>query len=164
MQLAKDLVQIFETEAKLDINDMIMMILEAIFRGLVLDHVLFCMMTKDEQFLQARTGLGADSEELIQQFKFPLTMEGGPVRSVMLLQKDVFVEDRTLVAGYQGEFSKVVHDRAYAMIPIIIKKKAIGCFFLGRLELPLALGIPHKRLLLKLRDLLAEQLANRGAQ
>jgi len=68
------------------------------------------------------------------------------------------------VAGYQGEFSKVVHDRAYAMIPIIIKKKAIGCFFLGRLELPLALGIPHKRLLLKLRDLLAEQLANRGAQ
>ncbi len=66
-----------ESNEEFDLNAVIMMTLEAIYRGIRYDRVLFCLVTGDHDRIEARLGVGADVEPLIAKFQFPISLRSG---------------------------------------------------------------------------------------
>ena len=56
-------------EGKPDLNMLLEMVLEGIYRGIGMDRTLFALRTPDHRFLAGRYALGADNEALCRRFQ-----------------------------------------------------------------------------------------------
>lgn len=142
-----------------DLQDIIMMILEAIYRGGGFDRVLFCMINDDRSHVSARMGLGEGVEALIAKFTFQISLLNGPIGPVMMAKKDVFVDQVSETRYEKSNFAEVVGASSFGICPLIIKGNAVGCLYFDRLSSPLNLDEQHKKLLLTLRTHLHNLLA-----
>ena len=84
---------VVSSDESFGLNDIVLMVLEAIFRGGRFDRVLFCLVTRDPKQLEARMGLGDDLESFIEKFRFPLSLLSGPVGPALIQRREVFVDD-----------------------------------------------------------------------
>lgn len=147
-----------------ELQDIIMMILEAIYRGGNFDRVLFCMMEADKNYVRARMGLGEGVEELMVKFDFPISLLSGPIGPVMIARKDVFI-DEVSESRYKGSnFAEVVGASSFGICPLVRKGSAVGCLYFDRLSLPLSLDDRHKKLILTLRTHLQNLLGVKGKE
>jgi HD-like signal output (HDOD) protein len=145
-----------------ELQDIIMMILEAIYRGGGFDRVLFCMVDADQSYLSARMGLGEDVEELIAKFDFPISLLSGPIGPVMIAKKEVFIDQVSESRYAMSNFAEVVGAYSFGICPLVIKGNAVGCLYFDRLSSALGLEEQHKKLLLTLRTHLHNLLAVKG--
>lgn len=144
-----------------EVNDMVAMIMEAMYRGVGFDRVLFCLTDQKRTELHARLGVGEGAEELRQKFRFPISFLGGPVGPAILKHRDVFVEDMKESRYIRSEFAAVVGARSFMMIPVVVNGLAIGSFYADRLSEALILDGEERNLLLTLRDYLSADLTAR---
>jgi HD-like signal output (HDOD) protein len=142
-----------------DLQDIIMMILEAIYRGGAFDRVLFCMNDEDHSNVSARMGLGEGVETLIAEFNFPISLLSGPIGPVMIAKKDVFIDQVSESRYEKSGFVEVVGASSFGICPLVNKGNAVGCLYFDRLSSPLGLDEPQKKLLLTLRTHLQNLLA-----
>jgi len=160
-RLTKEVESVLESGEEFDLNDIILMILEAVYRGGNFDRALFCLVDLDRSQVQARTGLGADAEALVSKFRFPLSLLSGPVGPALLKKQDVFVDNVGDSRYSKSNFIAVVGACSFGMLPVIVGSEAIGCFYFDRLSAELALDDQQKYLLRTLRDYLGEEIARR---
>jgi HD-like signal output (HDOD) protein len=150
-QLEREVASVLSSDESFGLNDIILMVLEAIFRGGRFDRVVFCLVTPDRKLLEARMGLGEDLEAFIEKFRFPLSLLSGPVGPAVIQKLDVFV-DRVGNSRYsQSQFAAVTAASAFAMLPLIVSGTAIGCLYFDRCSGALGLDDSMKQSLLNLR-------------
>src|SRR5262249_29645713 len=75
-----------------ELNAALMMILEVFCRGAGLDRVLFCLVNASRTHVQARLGMGAGIERLIEKFRLPISIRGGPIASALIGKEDVILD------------------------------------------------------------------------
>ena len=65
--LIRELRVLFDSGEEVELNAALMMILEACYRGVGLDRVLFCLVNGERTHVQARLGVGADVERTLRR-------------------------------------------------------------------------------------------------
>lgn len=140
------------------LNDVLLMILEGIYRGAGFDRVLFCLTDQTRTHLQARMGLGADAEAIIPEFHFPVSALG-PVGVALTSKKDTFVDQ---VAGSRYSYSDLamaLKPHSFGMLPLVVNDAVVGCLYFDRRAAELGLNDQHKQMLQSLRDHLCQVIA-----
>ena len=153
---------VLQSDERLEVNDIVAMIMEAMYRGAGFDRVLFCLMDQTRTQLHARLAVGQGAEELKQRFVFPISFLEGPVGPAIMKRRDVFVEDISTSHYARSEFAKIVGARSLMMVPVQANHRAIGCLYADRLTETLVLDEEDKTLLLLLRDSLCAEIASRN--
>ena len=160
-QLEREVSAVVSSDESFGLNDIVLMVLEAIFRGGRFDRVLFCLVTRDRKQLEARMGLGDDLESFIEKFRFPLSLLSGPVGPALIQQREVFVDDVGTSRYNQSHFAAVAGASAFGMLPLIVGENAIGCLYFDRRSGVLGLDDSMKQSLLNLRGYACDAIASK---
>ncbi len=123
-------------ESRPDLNMLLEMVLEGIYRGIGMDRTLFAMRSADQRFLKARYALGHDTELMRRKFHFEL----GPLKANIFSQvldsgAALWVRSpvepklkRLLTPAVQA----ITEDAPFFAMPIEIQGKVIGLFYADR--------------------------------
>jgi serine/threonine protein kinase len=115
------------------LNDILVMVMETIYRGFSFTRVMFCMVAKNRTSLNARFGFGRDVEILINRFSVPLGGDKDIFNQSLKQGKDIIIEDiqhnrnRDLLPNwYRDEYAK----SSMMVYPIIVKNVPMGVIYI----------------------------------
>ena len=114
------------------LNDLFMMILEGMYRGIGCSQVVLTLLTQDRARLRARFAVGASSAEIIAGFQIPLDPSSGRLREVVTAKRELYVEAEAPPDGVPPEFVRLLDASYWMLLPIDIGSPAIGAFYVGR--------------------------------
>ena len=137
------------------LNSVLLMILEAIFRGGPFDRVLFCLVDPGHTAIQGRLGLGEGIDQLRDQFSFPLSIRGGPIGTALMRKQGLFLAGDRGPVPMEAELLKHLGAASFGMHPILVDGTLVGCLYFDRLSPAPAPDQHTLELLLRLRDLAA---------
>jgi serine/threonine protein kinase len=118
----------------LPLNDVLMMILEAVYQGIGFDHVVLALITPDRTVLKGRFSLGARCDELTAGFQVPLKNTQALPAQVILGPREVLVLDTAKETGIPAGFMVLTRAKSFALFPIVIKNVPIGAIYAQRIE------------------------------
>jgi HD-like signal output (HDOD) protein len=159
--LVKELKGMLDPGEDLDLNAVIMMILEAIYRGAGLDRALFCLVNGDRTQVQARLGLGADIEPMIQRFQFPISMRSGPIGIALLGRQDLMMDTSTTVRYSRSAFMNITGTQCFGILPLIVQGVVAGCLYFDSAADSFRFDAPKRQALVELRDCAVAAIARK---
>jgi HD-like signal output (HDOD) protein len=143
------------------LGQMMMMIVEAMYRGAGFDRVLFCLLDQTRSTLQARLGAGEGAAELVGKFRFPVAEAESPVRQAIGLARAVLVESVPESRYRRSALALATGARAFALLPIVVDGSVVGCIYADRLAAPLGLDAAARESLDSLCEHAGEVLSRR---
>ena len=149
--LVKELSAILDSGEDFDLNGVVMMILEAIYRGAGLDRALFCLVNGDRTEVQARLGVGADIEPLVEKFRFPISIRSGPIATALLGRQDLLVEAGAAGRYSHSPFMHVIGAPCFGMLPVIVEGVIVGSLYFDSSSDAFAFDAAKRQALLELR-------------
>ncbi len=116
------------------LNDILVMILETLFRGLGFSRVLLCIRDAKRGRMAARFGLGRDLESLVKRFSFPLN-SGRDVFSRAVQDHDDIVCNEPGNSDDVPDWHRaLVRPAAFALYPIVVNEVTLGLIYADREE------------------------------
>ena len=123
-------------EGNPDINMVLEMVLEGMYRGIGMDRTLFALRSPDHRFLMGRYALGMDNEKLRRIFQF----ETGPqtpglFSHVLDTRQSVWLNESDNAALHKlvtPQVEAVTRGVDFFVTPIEIRGKVIGVFYADR--------------------------------
>ncbi len=139
-----------------DLNDLLRMILETIYRGMPFSRVLLGIRDVRQNAIVGRFGLGEGIEELSRRFRVPLP-PGPDIFGLALGQgRDIVITDSTdprLSGRLPAWYRERVNAPSFVVLPILVNKKPIGLLYADQLAPGLLdLGKKEASLLMTLRN------------
>lgn len=130
------------------VNDILRMILEAMYTGMGFAHVVLCIKDGRHNTMCGKFGFGDGVQGLVKAFDFP--MAGQPDVFLVALQNnaDILItdiDDPKIVARIPAWYRQSVSARTFVVFPIIVKGKPIGLIYADRPH-PGDIAIPEKEL------------------
>ena len=117
------------------VNDIALMALESMYRGLGFYRVIFFTMRKDKKQLQTRYGFGADIEKIVNKINFE-TKEPTTIFNIALLRdKDLIIENthethiQELIPQW---YRQTINAPSFIFLPITYEKSCLGAFYADR--------------------------------
>src|SRR5512139_54121 len=132
----------------ISINDILRMILEAMYTGMGFEHVVLCIKDARRNAMCGKFGFGDGAQSLVRAFDFSLA--GQPDVFLVALQNnaDILISDiddpkiaTRIPAWYRGQ----VPARTFVLFPITVKGKPVGLIYADRPH-PGDITIPEKEL------------------
>ena len=119
-----------------DINMLLSILLEGIYRGIGMDRVIFALLTPDRRFLQGKYGLGWNSEKYVEEFRISADPEK-PNMFAHILQspKPIWVTDEPsekILSLLTKEMADLIGCGPFFIMRMCIKNKAIGVIYADR--------------------------------
>ena len=114
------------------LNDLILMIVETMFRGFCFQSVLFCMVEPKRKRVQARFGLGRDVDTLVRDFGFRLKTSSDLFNVAVSQARDFRIDDSNdpaIKAQIPEWYRKTVSAPSFIIYPIFIDKVCLGFFY-----------------------------------
>ena len=106
------------------LNDVLRMILETMFRALGFRRMVFCLREARTDMLTGRFGLGEGSEGAVRALKVPLKAQGDLFAAVCLRGADTLINDATeprMQARLPEWYRKGVNAPSFLLLPLQIK-------------------------------------------
>ena len=130
------------------INDILRMILEAMYIGMGFAHVVLCVKDGRRNAMCGKFGFGDDVQDLVRVFDFPLT--GQPDVFLVALQNnaDILIsdiDDPKIATRIPAWYRQHVPARTFVLFPVIVKGKAVGLIYADRPDAG-DISIPEKEL------------------
>ncbi|MBI4644493.1 MAG: HDOD domain-containing protein [Deltaproteobacteria bacterium] len=142
--------------AQAPINQVLLMVLEGIFRGIRFDRVIFSLVNPQRTHITGRFGLGDGVEELLPLLHLPLKANGNAFALAMGERQEYLVNphshpgDRSLM---EDNFWRVSRSHSFLVVPLHVDQVPIGAFFVDRLDSTLPISEEDRRRLRIFRDL-----------
>ncbi len=117
------------------ISDVIMMVLEGMYRGLGMRNVLLAMVTPKRDQIVFRFGLGPEVEKLRTDFVFPLkNPTDAPVACLLKKEEIVFydLEKENKEESIPENLLLLLDPKSVLFLPVVVHNKPIGLFFADR--------------------------------
>lgn len=115
---------------KPNLNDVLNLALEGIFRGIGMDRALFALMTPDRKNLVGKAGLGSGADALCKSFQFPLDGSPGELINTVLSRQQNVVIDSVFEAPYRMDrLARAGGMPPCVVAPIVVQGKSIGLFY-----------------------------------
>ncbi|MBW2017464.1 MAG: HDOD domain-containing protein [Deltaproteobacteria bacterium] len=118
-----------------EINSILTMILETMYRGFGFFRVLLCLVDPRRSYIQARFGFGDNIEKIMEDFGFKLKREADVFNLSLVQGKDLGIddiEDPRIQSGIPAWYRKLVLAPAFVLYPIMINKKPLGLIYADR--------------------------------
>jgi hypothetical protein len=115
-----------------NLNDVLLMVLETIYRGLGFKHAIICIRDNKINAMVARMGLGAGVEELIPRFRFKIPFEPDVFHLAIDKGVDIVIEDLhadSIASKIPDWYKQAVDAECFILLPIAINKKTVGLFY-----------------------------------
>lgn len=117
------------------ISDVIMMVLEGMFRGLGMQNVFLAMVSPKRDRLVFRFGLGPQTDRLREEFKCNLTPAKNALAAAIRNRKEIAildVETHVLRSTLPKQILGILDPRSLVLVPLVVKDTAIGLFVASR--------------------------------
>lgn len=121
-----------------DLNGIILMVLETIYRGMGLSRVVFFLNDVKTDMMTARSGFGEGVEDLIQKFRFQPARGRDLFNQAVWMGKDIIINDTSLDRVQEripGWYRRVTEADAIILYPVMLRNLAAGLFY-GDLQNP----------------------------
>jgi eukaryotic-like serine/threonine-protein kinase len=118
-----------------NLNDVLRIILETMYRGMSFSQVLLCTRDIKNNRLQARFGFGAKVEELLKHFSVPLGQPQDVFQIALAKNVDLFIADtraENIASRIPAWYREKINAQAFLLLPIVINKKVVGMFYADR--------------------------------
>ncbi|MBF0224911.1 MAG: HDOD domain-containing protein [Desulfobacterales bacterium] len=143
---------------KYEINDILLVILEIMYRGFDFTRVLLCFKDVKNGRMTARYGLGRDVESVIEKFKFRIRDSNDIFNQCIYENKDAIIHNINDVrvsslVPYWYRSIMPPETNAFAVYPISVKDTVIGMFYMDKeKESKLTANLNHLQYLKILRN------------
>jgi len=122
-----------------NLSDVLRMILEAMFRALGFQRIIFCMRDPKTDIIRGRFGLGQGVENVVKSFSVPLSGVPLPDLFAAICQKgaDTLISDAgdpRLVDRLPDWYHKNFHAPTFLVLPLTIKGKPFGLIYADKAE------------------------------
>jgi serine/threonine protein kinase len=119
-----------------ELNDLLRMILETMYRGIGFTRVLLCVRDPASNSLRGRFGFGQDVDQMIKRgFTVPLSPARDAFYAAISQGADIFIEDidgEKIRDHIPAWYRKLVPARSILLFPVMINKKPVGLFYADR--------------------------------
>ncbi|MGK2952658.1 MAG: HDOD domain-containing protein [Thiobacillus sp.] len=132
----------------ISINDILRMILEAMYTGMGFAHVVLCIKDGRHNTMCGKFGFGDDVQHLIKAFDFSLAAQPDVFLVALQNNADILItdiDDPKIATRVPAWYRQHVTARTFVLFPIIVKGKPIGLIYADRPE-PAEITIPEKEL------------------
>lgn len=131
-----------------NLNDLLRMILETMFRGIGFERVLFCTRDLKQPRVLARFGFGPDIQKLVARFSFDTAQTSDVFQLVLARNADVLIEDVDAISIREripAWYRELMPSKTFIIFPLVLDKKPIGLFYGDRTDAH-SLKIPAEQL------------------
>lgn len=114
------------------LNDVLRMVLETIYRSLGFRHVLIMIRDNKQNQMVARFGFGEDVAALIPRCRFSLTFEPDVFHLAAEKGLDIVIEDvraDNIASKIPAWFHAAVNSQCFLLLPVMVNKKTIGLIY-----------------------------------
>lgn len=131
-----------------NLNDVLQMVLETIYRGMGFHRTLFMLRNNKEAVMSARFGFGPDISETIPTFRFPLRFAPDVFHLAIEKGLDISIDDihaLNISDKIPNWYRDTVYAPCFILLPLMLGGKAIGLIYA---DMPEAnqLDISHQQL------------------
>ncbi len=116
-----------------ELNDLLRMILETMYRGMGFTRVLLCVRDPAHNALRGRFGFGQEIDQLIKRgFNVSLAPTRDAFYAAISQGADIFIENidgEKIREHIPGWYRKLVSARSLVLFPVMINKKPVGLFY-----------------------------------
>ncbi len=154
-RLSFEICRLLDSGSEFDLNTLILMVLEAIYRGAAFERAIFAFVNQDRTRIEGRIGLGDEVNALLNRFRFRMSARGGPVSAALLSQRSVLVDashDNT------NALARVFGCTWLGLYPVVVAGQVVGCIYMESHAMPPRLKDGDLRFLNKLRDSLVSAI------
>ncbi len=126
----QDVTQAMMEQVKL--NDLLRMILEAMYRAMGLRQVVFCMKDPRSGLMQGRLGLGQGASATAAQFRFDVNEPRNLFAAVCSKGLDTLIQDASdpkVVRNLPPWFEQHVQGRSFVLLPLQVKQAPFGLIY-----------------------------------
>lgn len=132
----------------ISVNDILHMILEAMYTGMNFHRVLFCIKDARRNMMCGKFGFGDGVQDLIKGFQFALNAPPDVFHAALKNNADILIsdiDDVKIAARIPRWFREQVRAHTFVIFPITVKGKPVGMIYADR---PRAgeITIPEKEL------------------
>lgn len=153
--LAHEVESLLDSESKFELTNAILMILEALYRGVPFDRVLFGLVAPDHTQVAGKLGLGDGIDELVDKFQFSLSDRSTPVSIALVERQDLFASDGRFE---DSELVRLTGAACFGLYPVVVDRVVVGCLYFDRKSPVEPLKRSVGRLVSRLRSLMAEAI------
>ncbi|MBB5019999.1 serine/threonine protein kinase [Chitinivorax tropicus] len=114
------------------LNDLLRIILETMYRGMGFDRVLLCTRDVRSNSLPARIGFGQGVDELLKRFVVPIAKTHDVFQVALEKQADIFLADieaENIRDKIPDWYRALVPAQTFILLPLVIEKKILGLFY-----------------------------------
>lgn len=115
-----------------ELSKVILMTLEAAFRGGPFSRVVLCLITPDRSMLNARYGLGAGVEAALDRFSCEVTSRTSPIAQAMNPPRSVAVPTERDLSPSEQRFAQTVGASSWLVVPLVVGHKPLGTLYCDR--------------------------------
>jgi HD-like signal output (HDOD) protein len=118
-----------------DLNSLLTMILETIYRGFGFQRVIFCLMAPNRRRMQARFGFGRDMDRLLREFGFEVRQRADLFSLALSKASDIGIDhaaDPGIQKAIPGWFGRIISAPAFALFPVVIHKRPTALIYVDR--------------------------------
>ncbi len=115
-----------------NLNDVLQMILETIYRGIGFNRVLLLIRDHKQNAMQAKFGFGTGIEALIPRFRFSLPFVADVFHLSIEKGLDIAIENinaLNIVDKIPAWYRTAINAPCFILLPVMIKDKAIGMIY-----------------------------------
>jgi hypothetical protein len=145
-------------DGTMGVSQVVVMVLEAIFRGGPFDRVLLALLSQDRSEVRGRLGLGDGIDTFAERFRLKLSDERDFLVSSLLAREDVYVPPEGAAVERAGLIGSI-QPACFGLFPLVVDDQLIGCLYFDRkLPIPLS-GSGTLKIIARLRDSAAIAIA-----
>lgn len=114
------------------LNDVLRMVLETIYRSLGFKHALIMIRDNKQNQMAARFGFGEHVGALIPRFHFSLAFEPDVFHLAAEKGLDIVIEDvraENIASKIPKWFHAMVNSQCFLLLPLVVNKKTIGLIY-----------------------------------
>ncbi|MDZ7585358.1 MAG: HDOD domain-containing protein, partial [Thiobacillus sp.] len=119
----------------MSVNDILRMILEAMYTGMGFAHVVLCIKDGRRNAMCGKFGFGDGVQDLIRAFDFPLAAQPDVFLVALQNNADILItdiDDPKIATRIPAWYRQHVPARTFVLFPIIVKGKPIGLIYADR--------------------------------
>ena len=118
-----------------NLNDVLRIILETMYRGMGFSQVLLCTCDPRQKQLKARFGFGARAESSVKHFSVPLGHAQDVFQLALEKNVDLFIADtraENIASRIPAWYREKINAQTFLLLPLVVNKKVIGLFYADR--------------------------------
>jgi hypothetical protein len=144
-----------------NLNDVLYMILETMYRGFGFSRVIFCLLNASQGTMVARFGLGENIDEIIKGFHFQVSRSSDIFNIVIVQKKGIIIDNAAspnILKILPEWYRDIINAPSFLIYPLLTQRGCIGMFYADKKNKGALLTEDQKNFIEELRDLFLQAI------